>query len=71
MNRRTLALIGVFTLGIVAGALASPWLPGMGAVAQDRRLSIIVDELTTEFGAAPVQSALTRAEARIAAAGLY
>lgn len=71
MNAKSATVVGVFTLGLAAGALSAPFLPGVGTQAEDPKLELVLEDLEAEFGQERVNAALIRAEERLDAAGLY
>lgn len=71
MTSGTATRVGIFTLGLAAGALAAPFLPGLGSGADERRQAILLQELEADFGPERVRLALIRAEERLGSDGHY
>lgn len=71
MGTGTATKVGLFTLGLALGALGGPWLPGSGQSGDARRLAMVIEELEADLGADRVRAAVSRADDRIGAAGLY
>jgi hypothetical protein len=64
-------VVGVFALGLAAGGLAAPWLPGLGSGRAERSMTTLIEELEADFGPERVQAAVTRARQRLDSGGLY
>jgi len=64
-------VVGAFTLGLAIGALAAPWLPGIGSGNENRHTKALIEALEADFGLERVQEAVERARMRLDAAGHY
>ncbi|MGQ0567705.1 MAG: hypothetical protein ACT4OK_21935 [Gemmobacter sp.] len=64
-------IVGVFTLGLIIGAVAAPWLPGTESGREGRHMTTLIEELEADFGPERVQAAVLRARMRQDAGGHY
>jgi hypothetical protein len=64
-------ITGVFTLGLIIGALAAPWLPRTESDQMDDHMTTLIEELEADFGPERVRAAVLRARMRQSEAGLY